>query len=139
MILIADGGSTKINWCLVNADGTRFLFNTEGYNPEFIGTAAIMASLRKNLSDTLDAGQITEWYYYGASILSPPKVAIVVNAMRAVFAQARIYVDHDLLAADYFQYYNPAYCKGQMDDIRIYNRALTDAEVQSIFTIENTL
>ena len=139
MILIADGGSTKTNWCLVNADGTRFLFNTEGYNPEFIGTAAIMASLRKNLPDTLDAGQITELYYYGASILSPPKVAIVVNAMRAVFAQARIYIDHDLLAADYSQNYSPAYCKGQMDDIRIYNRALTDAEVQSIFTIENTL
>lgn len=42
-------------------------------------------------------------------------------------------------AADYFQYYAPAYFKGQMDDIRIYNRALTDAEVQSIYTIENTL
>ncbi|WP_210513693.1 LamG domain-containing protein [Hymenobacter terricola] len=42
-------------------------------------------------------------------------------------------------AADYFQYYSPAYFKGQMDDIRIYNRALSDAEVQSIFTIENTL
>ena len=40
---------------------------------------------------------------------------------------------------DYFQYYSPAFFKGQMDDIRIYNRALTDAEVQSIFTIENTL
>ncbi|MGI4886368.1 MAG: LamG domain-containing protein [Janthinobacterium lividum] len=42
-------------------------------------------------------------------------------------------------AADYFEYYGPAYFKGQMDDIRFYNRALTDAEVQSIFTIENTL
>ena len=41
-------------------------------------------------------------------------------------------------AADYFQYYGPAYFKGQMDDIRFYNRALTDAEVQSIYTIENT-
>ena len=66
-------------------------------------------------------------------------MAIVANAMRAVFAQACIHVDHDLLAADYFQYYGPAYFKGQMDDIRIYNHALTDAEGQSIFTIENTL
>ena len=139
MTLIADGGSTKVNWCLVNADGTRLFFNTESYNPEFIGTADILASLRKILPDTLDAGQITEWYYYGASILSPPKVAIVANAMRAVFAQARIHVDHDFLAADYSQNYSPAYFKDQMDDIRIYNHALTDAEGQSIFTIENTL
>ncbi|MGY3089552.1 hypothetical protein ACVWYF_002600 [Hymenobacter sp. UYAg731] len=42
-------------------------------------------------------------------------------------------------AADYFQFYGESFFKGQMDDIRIYNRALTDAEVQSIFTIENTL
>ena len=124
---------------MVSADGTRLFFNTEGYNPEFIGTAAIMASLRKNLPDTLDAGQITELYYYRASILSPPKVAIVANAMRAVFAQARIHVDHDFLTADYSQNYSPAYFKDQMDDIRIYNRALTDAEVTSIFSIENSL
>ncbi len=39
----------------------------------------------------------------------------------------------------YFQYYEPAFFLGQMDDIRIYNRALTDAEVTSIYTIENTL
>lgn len=43
------------------------------------------------------------------------------------------------MAADYFQFYSEAYFKGQMDDIRIYNRVLTDAEVQSIYTIENTL
>ena len=42
-------------------------------------------------------------------------------------------------APDYFQYYGPAFFKGQMDDIRLYNRALSDAEVQSIFTIESTL
>jgi hypothetical protein len=29
-----------------------------------------------------------------------------------------------------------SYFKGKMDDIRVYNRALTDAEVQSIYTIE---
>ncbi len=42
-------------------------------------------------------------------------------------------------AAGYFDYYGPAYFKGQMDDIRFYNRALTDAEVQSIYTIEKSL
>lgn len=38
----------------------------------------------------------------------------------------------------YFQYYSAAYFKGQLDDIRLYNRALTDAEVTSIYTIEST-
>jgi hypothetical protein len=39
-------------------------------------------------------------------------------------------------AAGYFDYYGPAFFKGQIDEIRLYNRALTDAEVQSIYTIE---
>ena len=99
MILIADGGSTKTNWCLVNIDGDRFFFNTEGYNPEFIATAGIIASLRKSLPDTLRGDEITELFYYGASISSPEKVAIVADAMRTVFVKARIFVDHDLLAA----------------------------------------
>ncbi|GAA4003878.1 hypothetical protein GCM10022408_14420 [Hymenobacter fastidiosus] len=43
------------------------------------------------------------------------------------------------LPADYYQFYSEAFFKGQMDDIRIYNKALSDAEVKSIFTFENTL
>jgi hypothetical protein len=42
-------------------------------------------------------------------------------------------------ATGYFDYYGPAFFKGQMDDIRFYNRSLTDAEVQSIYTIEKSL
>lgn len=39
----------------------------------------------------------------------------------------------------YYQYYGPAFFTGSLDDIRIYNRALTDAEVLSIYTIEKDL
>jgi N-acetylglucosamine kinase-like BadF-type ATPase len=35
MIIIADGGSTKTNWCLVTDEGKKVYFNTEGYNPYF--------------------------------------------------------------------------------------------------------
>ncbi|MDQ6845620.1 MAG: LamG domain-containing protein [Bacteroidota bacterium] len=38
-----------------------------------------------------------------------------------------------------YDYYGPAYFHGAMDDIRIYNRALTDAEMLSIYTIEKDL
>jgi hypothetical protein len=39
----------------------------------------------------------------------------------------------------YYTYYSPAYFKGSMDDIRIYNRSLTDQEMISIFTMEEAL
>jgi len=99
MILIADGGSTKTTWCLVDAHSTRSLFHTEGYNPEFIGTAGITASLHHSLPPTLAPADITEVYYYGASVVTPQQVATVADAMRPVFGQARVFVGHDLLAA----------------------------------------
>ncbi|OGX91791.1 N-acetylglucosamine kinase [Hymenobacter coccineus] len=99
MILIADGGSTKTTWCLVDAQGTRAFFNTEGYNPEFISTAGIMASLRQNLPAALVTGDVAEVHYYGASVVSATQVATVADAMGAVFGQARVSVGHDLLAA----------------------------------------
>ncbi|MBJ6144419.1 N-acetylglucosamine kinase [Hymenobacter sp. BT559] len=99
MILIADGGSTKTTWCLVDTHGARSFFHTEGYNPEFISTAGITASLHQSLPATLDAAAITEVYYYGASVVSAQQVATVADAMQAVFGQARVFVGHDLLAA----------------------------------------
>ncbi|UOQ69589.1 N-acetylglucosamine kinase [Hymenobacter volaticus] len=99
MILIADGGSTKTTWCLVDGLATRSFFHTEGYNPEFIDTAGIVASLHQNLPSTLATPDIAELYYYGASVVSPLQVATVTHGMQAVFKQARVFVGHDLLAA----------------------------------------
>ncbi|GAB3298253.1 N-acetylglucosamine kinase [Hymenobacter tenuis] len=99
MLLIADGGSTKASWCLVDAEQTRHYFTTEGYNPEFIDTPGIIASLLRSLPDTLAREQVTELHFYGASISSPAKVAIVADALGSVFPQATLWVEHDLLAA----------------------------------------
>ncbi len=38
-----------------------------------------------------------------------------------------------------YDYYGPAYFHGAMDDLRFYNKALSDAEILSIYTIEKTL
>ena len=54
MIIIADGGSTKTNWCLVTDEGKKVLFNTEGYNPYFSSTDYIIRSLKDQLPNDLD-------------------------------------------------------------------------------------
>ncbi|MBC6989096.1 MULTISPECIES: N-acetylglucosamine kinase [Hymenobacter] len=99
MILIADGGSTKSNWCQLDDAGNRVYFNTEGYNPDFISTEGIAASLDKNLPDTLPREQVKEVFYYGAGVSSAAKAEEVAKAMRQIFPQAEVHVDHDLLAA----------------------------------------
>lgn len=99
MIIIADGGSTKTNWCLVNDAHQKINFNTEGYNPYFSDTQYIVNSLRSSLPADLDLSQITELYYYGAGCSVGEKTAIVVKAMETVFTSAKVEVGHDLLAA----------------------------------------
>jgi N-acetylglucosamine kinase-like BadF-type ATPase len=99
MILIADGGSTKTNWCLINEAGRKIHFNTEGYNPYFAKQDYIENSLRTTLPDTLDASKVEEVYYYGAGCSTDANKKIVSDAMQKVFTNAKIYVDHDLLAS----------------------------------------
>ena len=100
MILIADGGSTKTNWCQLSDTGHRVYFNTEGYNPDFVDTAFIVASLTKNLPDTLPRAEVSEVYFYGAGVSSPAKAEVIAAAMRQVFDGAnKVEVTEDLLAA----------------------------------------
>lgn len=99
MIIIADGGSTKTNWCLLNQIGQKIYFNTEGYNPYFVSGDYIVKSLINELPADLKLEEITEVNYYGAGCSTEDKVKIVADAMLVVFKNASIYVGHDLLAA----------------------------------------
>jgi N-acetylglucosamine kinase-like BadF-type ATPase len=99
MIIIADGGSTKTNWCLVTEEGNKVYFNTEGYNPYFAPTTYIIQSLQENLPTDLEIDKITEVNYYGAGCSTPEMRKIVEDAMKVVFSKSKIYIGHDLLAA----------------------------------------
>ncbi|RRN77645.1 N-acetylglucosamine kinase [Pseudoxanthomonas sp. SGD-10] len=99
MILIADGGSTKTNWCLLNEEGEKVLFNTEGYNPYFSDTKYIINSMKKSLPADFSTEKIKEVNYYGAGVHNEEKAQIIVEAMKVIFPNAEVNVGHDLLAA----------------------------------------
>jgi len=99
MIIIADGGSTKTNWCLIDGSGRNIYFNTEGYNPYFVSSEYIQSSLKKGLPEDLQLDQITEVYYYGAGVHNEEKAEIIKGAFALFFNEATIFIGHDLLAA----------------------------------------
>jgi N-acetylglucosamine kinase-like BadF-type ATPase len=99
MIIIADGGSTKTNWCLIDNTGKKIYYNTEGYNPYFVSSEYIVSSLKKGLPNDLPFDQITEVNYYGAGVHNQEKAEIVKTAIKEFFKNAKIFVGHDLLAA----------------------------------------
>ena len=100
MVLIADGGSTKCSWCALDpATGQRVYFNTEGYNPDFIRTEGIVASLAASLPETLARPEVSQIHFYGAGVSTPAKADVVGNALRQLFGNATVTVTEDLLAA----------------------------------------
>ena len=99
MIIIADGGSTKTNWCLLDDNNKKIYFNTEGYNPYFVDSEYIIASLKKGLPKDIPFENVAEVNYYGAGVHNKDKAAIVETAIKGVFPGAKVEVGHDLLAA----------------------------------------
>ncbi|MBE8715428.1 N-acetylglucosamine kinase [Sphingobacterium hungaricum] len=99
MIIIADGGSTKTNWCLLDDSNKKIYFNTEGYNPYFVDSDYIVSSLKKGLPNDVPFEKVTEVNYYGAGVHNEEKAEIVKKAIEVVFPKSKVEVGHDLLAA----------------------------------------
>ncbi|HEX9514062.1 MAG TPA: N-acetylglucosamine kinase [Puia sp.] len=98
MMLIADSGSTKTNWCLLNDKGEKNFFDTEGYNPYFVNTDYIVQSLREQWPANPDSSAVSQVYFYGAGCFED-KAGIVSEAMRILFPGAVVQVGLDLLAS----------------------------------------
>ena len=98
MILIADSGSTKANWCLVAQNGELAHFTTEGYNPHFVDEDYIINSLTKSLPDYINHQEIEEINFYGSGCMAG-KTVIVESALHSLFKSAKVNAFVDLLAA----------------------------------------
>jgi glucosamine kinase len=99
MILIADGGSTKTDWRLLK-EGREFKqVQTPGFNPYLVGSDEIEEILWKELQPYIDNNAVSVVHYYGAGCSTPVKNMIVETAFEKIFPNARININHDLLAA----------------------------------------
>lgn len=99
MILIADSGSTKTHWCVVDkAVEFKHIF-TKGINPFYQTVNEITQEIDLNLIPQLNGIEIEKIYFYGAGCSFPEKKAIVSNALGRSFRKVIIEVQSDLLAA----------------------------------------
>ena len=98
MILIADSGSTKTAWTLVEkADN---VIKTDGINPVFMNSGCVEEILRSQLLPQLgEQAIVTEIYFYGAGCASAEKNNLVKQALQAVFGDIKIEIASDLLGA----------------------------------------
>lgn len=104
MILIADSGSTKCDWWLVNNGKIIDQFHTQGFNPFFHSVEEIKNALtaHQELHEVRNEIQIIRYLGTGCSTLQ--KQQKIHTALTDIFQKAEIVVEHDLLGAAYATY-----------------------------------
>lgn len=98
MKLIAESGSTRTEWALVEDNHLVQRVFTEGLNPFFQTRREISRSLRLGLPESFFKKKLDQVYYYGAGCSSYEKKNILGASLVAQF-KTPIQVESDLLAA----------------------------------------
>ena len=98
MILIADSGSTKTDWCVSEQGKQLQRITTQGINPFFQSEDAISEEIHSALLPELQTHTFDVLYFYGAGCL-PEKIPMMKNALSKYLEVKIIEVNSDMLAA----------------------------------------
>jgi N-acetylglucosamine kinase-like BadF-type ATPase len=100
-VLIADSGSTKTDWILLQGPEIILQVKTIGFNPYFQTKDQINLELLNNLKPFLTdyLHKISEIYYYGTGCSTAENCKLVEDCLSLTLDVAKINVSHDLLAA----------------------------------------
>jgi glucosamine kinase len=97
-ILIADSGATKAEWCLLNGKKKQTIF-TPGISPYFLSTENIRELVQQQVAPSLKKAAVQQVFFYGTGCANPDNAKSVKKALKAVFPDAVVSVDTDLMAA----------------------------------------
>lgn len=98
MILIADSGSTKTDWCMVENGEPVLRFQTRGTNPFFQTEEEIRKEIETGLLPALKDYVPSVVYFYGAGCAFPEKNEMIRRAINQ-YVPVSVEVGSDLLAA----------------------------------------
>ena len=98
MILLAESGSTKTEWCLVDRDGIAEHFLSDGINPFFQSRKEISRLVRLQLPQIFFRAKFSTIFFYGAGCSSDEKKNIVKASFEAQFKTPAI-IESDLVGS----------------------------------------
>jgi N-acetylglucosamine kinase-like BadF-type ATPase len=100
MIIIADGGSTKCDWILLNNQGeVELKTRTKGLNPAVFKPKTLKARLEENEDLKKISHKVTRVDFYGAGCGTPTPEKNLRTILDEFFDKAEINVDEDMVAA----------------------------------------
>jgi len=98
MILIADSGSTKTTWCLLDkGNGEKKFIQTRGINPYYQDEDTIISTLKEEFNDK--RRKFDSIFFYSAGCANPEINKTARNALYRFFETGHLEVESDLMAA----------------------------------------
>ncbi|MDE5664883.1 MAG: ATPase [Duncaniella sp.] len=100
MILIADAGGTKIEWALIDSDGTTLMrTTTRGHNAVHADTQTLVDMLHAEAPALYAEAQgVDEIFYYGAGCAGERKIT-VARTLSEIFHAGTCHAESDMLGA----------------------------------------
>lgn len=99
--IVADSGSTKTEWVLVDENSQEVdRLKSIGFNPYFQSSEFIQLEVRKVFEESaVHPEEISRLHFYGSGCSSPTRSQVVVDALENEFPKAEVCVEHDLVGA----------------------------------------
>ncbi len=100
MTLIADGGSTKCDWVLLDTSGNIiFKTRTLGLNPAVVPEEELLVRILENneLKEVFDKVEVLDFYGAGCGTVTPKNT--LHKILSSLFTTAKVTVDEDMVAA----------------------------------------
>lgn len=97
-LLIADAGSTKIDWAYLSPDGGVRRFQTEGLNA-LLASGNDMARVFGTVCKSLPDSEVNQVFYYGAGCATQAICGKIRQALSSTLSTGDVFVASDLLGA----------------------------------------
>ncbi len=100
-ILLADGGSTKADWRVLDIKNAKVVdaFQTPGLNPEILDDNQLRSLLQNSKDIQCWTYRIHKLFFYGAGCGTTQAQQRLEKIFRQIFPQAQITVEEDMLGA----------------------------------------
>mgnify|MGYP003293333216 FL=1 len=99
MILIADCGSTKADWVLLDGEKVARQFTADGFNPNFCDMDFISSMTLNDICQNIDIECIEKLFFYGTGCGNPSNVEKMKKVLSGIFKCSEIEVFSDILGS----------------------------------------
>lgn len=97
--LIADSGSTKTDWILLEGNEIKAAFSTAGLNPYFNTSEEISHHIEEGCKKVISGFAVNAVHFYGAGCGRPSTQKLMTATLQRCFPEAAVNVASDLLGA----------------------------------------